>query len=433
MTEFDHRQPDQTSDRVEEHGEEDSGGPVHESRFVPPSSELKKELQSQKLLMLVVRALFLVLLVVVSVATLMSEGTRFEDFDPTTFFGVVVVAFLIGLLVLFLDAILPTKRLTSVVGVYLGICAGLLLALAFGALIDVMADAWDLTGGRMDVYRGLAKVIIAIVLCYLSVSVVLTTKDDFRLVIPYVEFSKQVRGIRPMLVDTSVLIDGRIESLGGTGFIDAPLIVPQFVIDELQQLADSGDKLKRARGRRGLNMLSKLQESPFLDVSLDTSHMSGRSVDHMLLDMAKQQNLRILTTDYNLNKVAQIQGVSVLNINDLANAVKSTAMPGETMTTEIIKTGEAPTQGVGYMPDGTMVVVENAAQHIGHTVTLSVTNSLQTSAGRMIFGKLVEESQQDERRSEDGHRLAHSATHQPRTTARPKQSGSERSPRNPRR
>lgn len=408
---------------------DDLAGSVRESRFVPPSAELRKELQSQKLLMLIVRLLFLVLLVVVSVAMLMSEGTRFEDFDYWTFSGGIVVAFAVGVFVLFLDSILPTKRLASVAGVYLGICAGLLLALAIGALIDVMADAWDLTGGPMDVYRGLAKVIIAIVLCYLSVSVVLTTKDDFRLVIPYVEFSKQVRGIRPLLMDTSVLIDGRIESLGNTGFVDAPLIVPQFVIDELQQLADSGDKLKRARGRRGLNMLSKLQDSPFLDVSLDTTHMSGRSVDHMLLDMAKQQNLRILTTDYNLNKVAQIQGVSVLNINDLANAVKSTAIPGETMEITIIKGGESPTQGVGYMPDGTMVVVENAVDYIGRSVTLTVTNALQTSAGRMIFGKLAEAD------GDGAHRphLAHAATHQPRTTSRPKSGETERTPRNPRR
>lgn len=432
MTESDHRQSNEPQAHDATGGHDDATAPVRESRFVPPSSELKKELRSQKLLMLIVRSLFLVLLVVVSVAMLMSEGTRFEDFDYWTFGGGIIVAFAVGVFVLFLDTILPTKRLTSVVGVYLGICAGLLLALAIGALIDVMADAWDLTGGPMDVYRGLAKVIIAIVLCYLSVSVVLTTKDDFRLVIPYVEFSKQVRGIRPMLMDTSVLIDGRIESLGNTGFVDAPLIVPQFVIDELQQLADSGDKLKRARGRRGLNMLSKLQDSPFLDVSLDTTQMSGRSVDHMLLDMAKQQNLRILTTDYNLNKVAQIQGVSVMNINDLANAVKSTAIPGETMEIAIIKGGEAPTQGVGYMPDGTMVVVENAAEYIGRTVTLTVTNALQTSAGRMIFGKMVGEPGQTSA-SGDRQHLAHTATHQPRTTGRPKSGDAEHTPRNPRR
>lgn len=381
--------------------------------------------------MLIVRSLFLVLLVVVSVATLASEGRRFEDFDLSTALNSILVSVAIGFFVLIIDSVLPNKRLTSVVGVYLGLCAGLLLALALGALIDVTADAWDLTGGRMDVYRGLAKVIIAIVLCYLSVSVVLTTKDDFRLVIPYVEFSRQVRGIRPMVLDTSVLIDGRIENFAHTGFIDAPLLVPKFVIDELQQLADSSDKLKRERGRRGLGVVSKLQENPYLDISIDDPGLAGHSVDHLLVEMAKQQNLRILTTDYNLNKVAQIHGVVVLNVNDLSNAVKSQAIPGESLTVEIVKPGEAPGQGVGYMPDGTMVVVEHAAAYIGQRVQLTVTNSLQTSAGRMIFGRVLDGTTSEPETA--AAQMARSATHQQRTTDRPGQPDRPNPRRNPRR
>lgn len=401
-----------------------------EVRFEPPSVRLARERRSHNLLMLVVRMLFMVLLVFVSVLTVASEAREPEDFDLTTFFGLLIAASAVGVLVLFVDARLPNKRLTSMVGVYLGIGAGLLMALALGFLLDVVAEAWALSGGRWDMYRGLMKVIIAIVLCYLAVSVVLTTKDDFRLVIPYVEFSKQVRGIRPLVLDTSVLIDGRVESFGTTGFLDAPLIVPQFVIEELQRLADSGDKMKRARGRRGLNMVGKLQESPYLDVSIDTAEVTGHAVDHMLLEMAKEQNLRILTTDYNLNKVAQIHGVTVLNINDLANTLKSQAIPGETLHIEIVKPGEGPTQGVGYMPDGTMVVVENAADHVGDSVTLTVTNSLQTSAGRMIFGKVVEEPKSETDGSVS--HLARAATKQPRTTERPSRiEGTPR--RNPRR
>lgn len=401
-----------------------------EVRFEPPSVRLARERRSHNLLMLVVRMLFMVLLVFVSVLTVASEAREPEDFDLTTFFGLLIAASVVGILVLFVDARLPNKRLTSMVGVYLGIGAGLLMALALGFLIDVVAEAWALSGGRWDMYRALMKVIIAIVLCYLAVSVVLTTKDDFRLVIPYVEFSKQVRGIRPLVLDTSVLIDGRIESFGTTGFLDAPLIVPQFVIEELQQLADSSDKMKRARGRRGLNMVGKLQENPYLDVSIDNAEVTGHAVDHMLLEMAKDQNLRILTTDYNLNKVAQIQGVTVLNINDLANTLKSQVIPGETLHIEIVKPGEGPTQGVGYMPDGTMVVVENAAEHIGNSITLTVTNSLQTSAGRMIFGKAVEDAQHDGDGSVS--HMARAATKQPRATERPsKIEGTPR--RNPRR
>lgn len=400
-----------------------------EGKFEPPSVRLARERESHKVLLLAVRLLFMVVLVVVTLLTVASEERHLpQDFEFSTFFGLMVAATAVGVVVLVIDSMLPNKRLTSVVGVYLGIGAGLLMALALGFLIDVVAEAWSLSGGRMDTYRGLIKAVIAIVLSYLAVSIILTTKDDFRMVIPYVEFAKQVRGIRPLVLDTSVLIDGRIESFGTTGFLDAPLIVPQFVIEELQQLADSGDKMKRARGRRGLNMVGKLQENPYLDVSIDNAEVTGHAVDHMLLEMAKEQNLRILTTDYNLNKVAQIQGVTVLNINDLANTLKSQVIPGEILDIEIVKPGEGPTQGVGYMPDGTMVVVENAAEHIGQTVTLTVTNSLQTSAGRMIFGKAVGETNDDGGVSH----MARAATQQPRSTDRPTRiEGTPR--RNPRR
>ncbi|TVQ53278.1 MAG: PIN/TRAM domain-containing protein [Phycisphaerales bacterium] len=404
--------------------------------------------------MLVVRLLFLVLLITIAMLTMASGDERPEDFNLYTAAAVFLTAVGIGVVVLVVDAMLPNKRLTSVVGVYVGICAGLLVALAIGALIDVVAQAWGLTGGQMDNWRGLFKVMIAIILCYLAVSFVLTTKDDFRLVIPYVEFAKQVRGVRPILLDTSVLIDGRVESLSSTGLIDAPTIVPQFVIEELQTLADSSERMKRTRGRRGLSILGKLRESPYLDLSIDEAAVSmGQSVDHALVDLAQSQNLRILTTDYNLAKVGQIQDVTVLNINDLANALKSQAIPGEEMSVEIIKRGEGPNQGVGYLPDGTMVVVENAADHVGDTLRIVVSNSLQTSAGKMIFGRRIGDPEPQEdpedadqtdrpegessgrsRESSSGSvsRLSEAATKQPRSTdppSRVKRSDGRRNPR----
>jgi uncharacterized protein YacL len=224
-----------------------------------------------------------------------------------------------------------------------------------------------------------------------------------------------------------VLIDGRIEGLGQTGFLAAPLIVPQFVIDELQLLADSDDKLKRGRGRRGLEIVTQLQANPFVDLSIDNTTVAGHSVDRMLLELASNQNLRVLTTDYNLNKVAKIQNVTVLNIHDLANALKSQAIPGQSLRVEVVKAGEGPRQGVGYMPDGTMVVIEEAGRRIGETVTFLVTNSLQTSAGRMIFGKL--ESDEDQVVDD----MAKAATSQPRTTERPNRPQRPISQRNPRR
>ena len=378
-------------------------------RFEPPSVLAEQERRSQKLLLLVVRLLFLVLLVTVSLLTVASQTEEAKEFGWPTLIGLFIGATAVGVIVLLMDARTPNKRLTSVVGVYLGICVGLIGALAIGKLIDVVADAWDLTGGRPVLYLGLVKVMIAIVLCYLAVSVVLTTKDDFRLVIPYVEFSKQVRGVRPLLLDSSALIDGRIEGVGQTGFLAAPLVVPQFVLDELQTLADSSDKLKRGRGRRGLNLLSRLQASPHLDVSIDDGDVQGRSVDHKLLQMASNQNLRVLTTDYNLEKVAEIQGVLVLNINELARSLKPDVVPGEALIVDVVKRGESARQGVGYLPDGTMVVIEDAADHVGGQITAIVTNSLQTSAGRMIFGRLANE---DDVPPGTVERMAAAATHQ---------------------
>jgi uncharacterized protein YacL len=373
----------------------DDAAEVHAGvpRFAPPSVVAEQERRSQRLLLLVVRLLFLVLLVTVSLLTVASQSEQAEEFGWPTLIGLFLGTTAVGVIVLLLDARTPNKRLTAVVGVYLGICVGLIGALAMGALIDVVGDAWGLKAGPPKIYMGLIKVMIAIVLCYLAVSVVLTTKDDFRLVIPYVEFAKQVRGVRPLLLDSSVLIDGRIEAMGQTGFLAAPLVVPQFVLDELQTLADSGDKLKRGRGRRGLNVLARLQASPHLDVSIDEADVPGRSVDHKLLQMASGQNLRVLTTDYNLDKVAEIQGVPVLNLNELASTLKPQVVPGEAITVGIVKRGESAQQGVGYLPDGTMVVVEDAAGSIGAEVTAIVTNSLQTTAGRMIFGRLASDGE----------------------------------------
>jgi uncharacterized protein YacL len=378
-------------------------------RFAPPSVVAEQERRSQRLLLLVVRLLFLVLLVTVSLLTVASQTDQAEEFGWPTLIGLFIGTTAVGVIVLIMDARTPNKRLTSVVGVYLGICVGLIGALAIGALIDVVGDAWELKDGPPEIYLGLIKVMIAIVLCYLAVSVVLTTKDDFRLVIPYVEFAKQVRGVRPLLLDSSVLIDGRIEALGGTGFLAAPLVVPAFVLDELQTLADSSDKLKRGRGRRGLNILARLQASPHLDLSIDDADVPGLSVDHKLLQMAKDQNLRVLTTDYNLDKVAEIQGVPVLNVNELASSLRPQVVPGEVITVGIVKRGEGAGQGVGYLPDGTMVVVEEAAGAIGDQVRAVVTNSLQTTAGRMIFGRVAGDGEASATTSD---RMTAAATHQ---------------------
>ena len=391
--------------------------------------------RSRNLLLLVVRLLFLVLLVSVSMLTIAGRSGG-ASFQLQTFFGVVLASASIGTIVIVLDAMTPNKRLTSVVGVYLGICFGLIAAVAIGFLLDVVVKA--LAGDEetaVSVYLGVAKAALALVLCYLSVSVVLTTKDDFRLVIPYVEFARQMRGVRPLAIDTSVLIDGRIDSVGQAGFVDAPILIPTFVLEELQRLADSEDRQKRIRGRRGLDMVATLQQNPYLDVAVEDTRPDGVGVDAMLVRLALDQELRILTNDQNLQRVAEINGLPVLNLNDLAGALRSSAVPGDRMEIEIVKPGETDGQGVGYLADGTMVVVEGGGGRIGTVVIASVTNALQTSAGRMIFAKTEDQKggtpkpESDKHADSSGESLRAAATRQPKSTGPGPRSDDKRPPR----
>jgi uncharacterized protein YacL len=193
---------------------------------------------------------------------------------------------------------------------------------------------------------------------------------------------------RNILLDTSVIIDGRISDIAKTGFLPGTLLIPRFVLNELQYIADSPDGMRRARGRRGMDVLSVLQKEPNVSVRISDIDVEGmREVDDKLVVLARQLKCPILTNDFNLNRVADLQGVAILNINELANAVKSVVLPGEPMEILIIQEGKESSQGVGYMDDGTMVVVENGNKYIGQTKHVSVTKVLQTAAGRMIFAK----------------------------------------------
>jgi uncharacterized protein YacL len=207
-----------------------------------------------------------------------------------------------------------------------------------------------------------------------------------------VEFSKQVKGGRPLVLDTSVIIDGRIADICDTRFIDTKLIVPRFVLQELQSIADSSDKLKRNRGRRGLDMLKRMQNNTKVELQMHEANLPElrevHKVDERLVVLAKAIGARVVTNDYNLNKIAQLQGVDVINLNELSNALKSVALPGEALTLRVVKQGDQIGQGVGYLDDGTMVVVEQGRPYIGQDVAITVTSVLQTPAGRMIFGRI---------------------------------------------
>jgi len=262
-----------------------------------------------------------------------------------------------------------------------------------GLVVELIADVFP---GEHTSVAAMIKTLIVTISVFVCVTFVMQTKDDFRFIIPYVEFAKQAKGARTMLLDTSVMIDGRIADMAETRIIDSELIVPRFVLAELQAIADSADKLRRNRGRRGLDVLNRLQKSDKIDISILDTHVrevdSAGDVDNKLLALARHVGGRVVTNDYNLSKIAQLRGVEVININDLANALKTVVLPGESITVKIIKPGEEPSQGVGYMADGTMIVVDQGRDHIGEEIAILVTSTLQTSAGRMIFGRWEESS-----------------------------------------
>jgi uncharacterized protein YacL len=204
----------------------------------------------------------------------------------------------------------------------------------------------------------------------------------------------QPRGESYKLLDTSVIIDGRIADITETGFLEGTLVIPQFILRELQHIADSSDPLKRNRGRRGLDILQKIQKKPDIRVEIsDMDFPEIREVDNKLVAMAKALNAKIVTNDFNLNKVAELRGVGVLNINELTNALRPVVLPGEDMRVYVLKEGKEYNQGIAYLDGGTMVVVDNGRRHIGQTVDVCVTSVLQTTAGRMIFSKLKEEAE----------------------------------------
>jgi uncharacterized protein YacL len=331
------------------------------------------------------------------------------DADPLIHYIMPIAATLaVVVIVVLLDIRTPRKRISNVVGVYLAVVSGLFASLAVGVLIDLIAEAWDMAGDPEALkYLTLLKLAVGLTLCYIAISVVLSTRDSIRLVIPYVEFSKQVRGLRPMLLDTSALIDGRMNTFAKTGFMDAPLIVPQFVVNELHALADSAERLKRDRGRRGLDNLRIMQDDPAINIDLEQMDVpAGVPVDSMLVDLALEKNLRLVTTDSNLARVAAISDAQTLNLHDLGGLLRDAAIPGETMRLTIVRLGESEGQGVGYMPDGTMVVVEDAAGRVDEEVLVTITNAVQTSAGRLIFAQARPEppSLRDAATSQERHR-----------------------------
>lgn len=361
-----------------------------------PSSDLTD--RASALFMIALRVVFVLALIAVGWTLAVDPRAQTQNRD------LIVIAFIgAALVVIALDIFIPRKSLSAISGLFFGLIVGMMVAYGLSLIVDLVVQvvkvnvSYGANGELVDdpalaSFVSALKVAIGVICCYLAVSFILQTKDDVRFVIPYVEFAKETKGARPLVLDTSVIVDGRIADIAGTSIIESELVVPRFILQELQAIADSADKLKRTRGRRGLDMLNKLQTNDKVDIKiLDVAperSAAGASVDEMLVDLALQLGGKVVTNDYNLNKIAQLRGVTVININDLANALKPVVLPGEALAVKVIKPGEEVGQGIGYLDDGTMVVAEGGREHIGETVHLTVTSVLQTSAGRMIFGRI---------------------------------------------
>lgn len=274
----------------------------------------------------------------------------------------------------------PTQDLLSGT---MGLIAGLVVAFLLGV---------DLSG--LGPIGTILRVAITIVFGYIGLRVMVRRKDEIMRPQSWLPSRIKFRSSspdasKPKILDTSVIIDGRIADICETGFLEGPLIIPAFVLEELRHIADSADVLKRNRGRRGLDILNRIQKELQTNVQIYEREVDpNMEVDSKLLKLAKILDGKVVTNDFNLNKVAALQGVPVLNINELANAVKPVVLPGEEMVVHIIKDGKESGQGIGYLDDGTMIVVDGGRKFIGQTVAVLVTSVLQTAAGRMIFAKL---------------------------------------------
>jgi uncharacterized protein YacL len=310
-----------------------------------------------------------------------------RDVSPLWGIAAFVGILAIGGLALGVDLFVRNKEITTISAIYFGLLLGLLLGTLFSTALEPYFQ-----GSLVERLMPPVRILITVVCAYVCVTTLLQTKDEFRFIIPYVEFSKEVKGGRPLVLDTSVIIDGRIADICDTRIIDTKLIVPRFVLQELQSIADSSDKLKRNRGRRGLDMLKRMQNNPKVDVEMHEVNLPEyrdvQKVDERLVVLAKALGARVVTNDFNLNKIAQLQGVEVINLNEVANALKSVALPGEILNVRLVKPGDQIGQGVGYLDDGTMVVVEQGRAAIGQEVGITVTSVLQTPAGRMVFGRI---------------------------------------------
>lgn len=232
----------------------------------------------------------------------------------------------------------------------------------------------------------IAQIVMYVAFAYLGMMIAIRGSDEFNLVIPYIRFRREDKPERLILLDTNIIIDGRILDVCATGFLPAVFIIPRFVLAELQYIADAGDETRRTRGKRGLDVLNSLQKNPHVEMKISDDDIPGiKEVDAKLVQLAKQLNAEIITNDYNLNRIAELQRVKTLNLIELAKALRPVILPGERLHVKLVKEGREPDQAVAYLDDGTMIVVNRARRQVGHEIEVVIDSVLQTSAGRMAF------------------------------------------------
>lgn len=297
-----------------------------------------------------------------------------------------LIGALAGFVLVLLDLYFKRLSVRNILSVLIGAALGFWI---HSLLIQVIQNYASIPSEQMQ-QIGLVS---AVVFVYLGIITILRGQDEFSVMIPFVKFTAKGKAEDIVLLDTSVIIDGRIADICETAFLGGKLFLPRFVLKELQLIADSSDPLKRNRGRRGLDILNRMKKNPLLEIKIhETDFSELNTVDAKLVKLAQELGGKVLTNDFNLNKVAELQGVKVLNINELANALKPIVIPGEMMQVRILKEGKEQDQGVAYLDDGTMVVVDNGRRRIGQTLSVTITSVLQTQAGRMIFAKPTDES-----------------------------------------
>ena len=291
-----------------------------------------------------------------------------------------IIGFFIGIFIVAVELGVARAKTKALIAGILGIILGLIIT-------NLVIHTFPFLYGNSFLVTTIRPV-VAVFLCYLGVMLIIRKKDEISFSAPFFKWAGETEGNRFKILDTSVIIDGRIAEICETGFVGGILIVPRFVLHETQAIADSSDSLRRNRGRKGLDILRKLQKSKFVKVVIqDVDFPELHTVDAKLLRFAKSLDAQIFTNDYNLNKVAVLENIKILNINELANALKSVVLPGEKMEVKVVKAGKEFNQGVAYLDDGTMIVIEEGKSRLGQTVEVVVTSVLQTSAGRMIFGR----------------------------------------------